>query len=137
MKRRTSIFIILAVALSLMLTTVSSAVEMRSSDQIKLYSMNATASTGSLNVEFSVRGTGLMDKIGCQSIYIYDMLTGDPVDSRFENDTNMSRTKASSHQNTIKFNGETGVRYRIVVTIFAEDGDGRDTRQQTFYVTGK
>ena len=32
---------------------------------------------------------------------------------------------------------EVGIRYKVKVTIFAEDSAGRDTRSQTFYVTGQ
>ena len=35
------------------------------------------------------------------------------------------------------FDSEPGVRYKVVITMFAENDEGRDTIEETFYVTGK
>ncbi len=78
-----------------------------------------------------------MDKVGCESIYIYKDTSSTPAGSRLEDDFGMSKTDASSHKNTISLPASAGVKYTVVVTIFAENSDGRDTRQETFSVTGK
>ena len=49
----------------------------------------------------------------------------------------MTRRFGASHTNSIYFDSEKGVEYKVVVTIFAEDDDGRDSRSKTFYVTGE
>lgn len=115
------------------------AVDTRASDQIKSYMMDAIVTTGSVNVEFSMNGKYIMDKIGCESIYLYKKVgtRWSYEDSRTEDDTGMSKTSKSSHANTITFSGTAGVDYMVVVTVFAENSAGRDTRSQTFYVTGK
>ena len=105
--------------------------------QIENYEINVTVSRGKINVEFSVDGISKMDKLGCESIYIYKDTSSTPAGSRLEDDFGMSKTDASSHKNTISLPASAGVKYTVVVTIFAENSDGRDTRQETFSVTGK
>ena len=78
-----------------------------------------------------------MDRIGCESIYIYDRSSGDLVESFDENDTGMSRSNTAKYANMITADCKVGTSYRVEVTIFAEDSAGRDTRSQTFYVTGQ
>lgn len=115
------------------------AVEMRASDQISAYDIGVTTSSGSIDVEFSVMGTGMMDKLGCQSIYVYrkDGTSWVYAGGRTESSTGMSKTNKAGHSNTISLSGTAGTQYRVEVTIFAENSAGRDTRSQTFYVTGK
>lgn len=109
----------------------------RASDQIRSYLMDAKSDEGNIYVNFSVTGTGGMDRIGCESIYIYDRNSGDLVESFDENDSGMSRSNTARYANMITANCEVGTRYRVEVTIFAENSAGRDTRSQTFYVTGQ
>ena len=54
-----------------------------------------------------------------------------------EKDSGMSRSNARAFSNDIEFDAEKGVEYKVVVTVFADDGSERDTRTRTFYVTGK
>lgn len=112
------------------------AAETRASDQISSYRMNAVVRNGSIIVEFSVRGNGRMEKLGCQSIYIYEK-NGNSwsfVESILEDDDGMSKTNSSSHTNTIYCGYEAGTEYKVVVTVFAENSAGRDARTKTFYV---
>ncbi len=137
MKRTRWISLFLMVALSLSLALPAFATEERASMQIENYEINVTVSRGKINVEFSVDGISKMDKLGCESIYIYKDTSSTPAGSRLEDDFGMSKTDASSHKNTISLPASAGVKYTVVVTIFAENSDGRDTRQETFSVTGK
>ena len=137
MKRTRWLSLFLMVALSLSLALPAFATEERASMQIENYEINVTVSRGKINVEFSVDGISKMDKLGCESIYIYKDTSSTPAGSRLEDDFGMSKTDASSHKNTISLPASAGVKYTVVVTIFAENSDGRDTRQETFSVTGK
>lgn len=119
-----------------MMTMVVSA-SARASDQIGNYLIKAKSDDGNIYVNFSVTGTGGMDRIGCESIYIYDRSSGDLVESFDEYDTGMSRSNTAKYANMITADCEVGTSYRVEVTIFAEDSAGRDTRSQTFYVTGQ
>ena len=121
------------------LTISAYAIENRASDQIALYDISVTPTSGTLNVKFSVSGTSMMEKIGCESIKVYEK-SGTQwtlVDSTDENDLGMSRYNSRSQKNTIQFDSESGVEYKVSVTIFAENSSGRDTRTRTLYVTGK
>ena len=111
----------------------------RASDQIDLYWMTTTSSDRQIHVEFNVEGTDTMDRIGCESIFVYESSGGRwvEVDHLDENDPGMSRSNTYRFANLVSVNCEVGVRYKVVVTVFAEDSAGqRDAREQTFYVTG-
>ena len=121
------------------LTISAYAIENRASNQIALYDISVTPTSGTLNVKFSVSGTSMMEKIGCESIKVYEK-SGTQwtlVDSTDEDDLGMSRYNSRSQKNTIQFDSESGVEYKVSVTIFAENSSGRDTRTRTLYVTGK
>lgn len=77
-----------------------------------------------------------MDRIGCESIEVYENVNGrwSWVDSLDEDDTGMSEINARKFANTIYIDGDIGVSYKVVATIFAEHDNGRDTRSETFYV---
>ena len=117
--------------------TMSVSAMARASDQISSYDIRVTASSGELKIYFSVFGAGLMNELGCESIYVYEVGNSIPVESWDEDDSGMTRKNGGAYSNTIYFDSEKGVEYKVVVTIFAEDDDGRDSRSKTFYVTGE
>ena len=53
------------------------------------------------------------------------------------NNARMFTKNARRYANVVSADCEVGVRYRVVVTIFAEDSASRDTRSKTTYVTGQ
>lgn len=132
-KRR---LLVLFMAVIFMFTMSVSAMA-RASDQIGSYDIDVAPFSDEIEVYFSVFGAGMMNKIGCESIYVYEVGDLTPVESFDEYDAGMSRRNGSSHTNSIYFDSEKGVEYKVVVTIFAEDDDGRDSRSKTFYVTGE
>lgn len=130
---------ICVIACILTLAIPASAAEYRASNQISEYNITVTPVSHALNVRFSVSGSGIMDKVGCESIDVYEK-SGSRwklTESWDEDDTGMSRYNSYSQMNTISCDGEAGVDYKVVVTIFAENDAGRDTRTKTIYVTGK
>lgn len=138
MKKNRLIALIMSCVCVFLLVVPSFAAEARASAQIKLYWMDVTTSPGNIIIQFSITGHTTMKKIGCESIQI-DAKWGDswiPVQSLDEDDEGMSRAGVA-HKNTIYCPGSAGWEYRVVVTLFAENDAGRDTRTQTFYVTGK
>ena len=80
-----------------------------------------------------------MDRVGCESIDIYlsDGSNWIKQESFDENDSGMSKRNVRRFANTVTADCEAGARYRVVVTIFAENSAGRDSRTQTFYLNGK
>lgn len=113
--------------------------DVRASDQIKAYMMDPIVTKGAVNIEFSITGKTIMNKLGCESIYLYEKSGSAWIyeDSMTENDPGMSTKNRVNHANTISFDGIAGVEYKVVITLFAENDAGRDARTQTFYVTGK
>ncbi|HIW17322.1 MAG TPA: hypothetical protein H9689_07630 [Firmicutes bacterium] len=109
----------------------------RASDQISAYAIDVTPLSGEVEVYFYVSGTGVKDKLGCESIYVYEVGNVIPEESWDEYDSGMARRNGAAYGNSIYFDSEKGVEYKVVVTIFAEDDDGRDSRSKTFYVTGE
>lgn len=89
--------------------------------------------SGYINVKASVYGNGLMDKLGCQSIYVYEE-SGDSwvlIDSDSESASNMCTSDSSRQAANKQYDTEKGKEYKVVVTIFAENNGVRDTRTRS------
>lgn len=141
MKTKKILSMILSIVFMVTLCTPVCAVESRASDQIAIYSMQVNPHPGYFSVIFSVTGPGYVDKLGCESIYLYKMVDSTwvpvPSQTKLENYSGMSRTNDYEHTNSIHCSSEIAVAYKIVVTIFSENSKGRDTRTQTFYAVGQ
>ena len=141
MKSKKFFSIVLSVICVVVLCVPVRAVESRASAQIASYAMDVYPKSGYFSVYFSVTGAGEADKLGCESIYVYKMVDYDWVlvekETKLEDDTGMSKENAYYYSNSIRCNWERGVTYKIEVTIFAENSDGRDTRSDVFYEVGK
>lgn len=133
-KRRILIFI----ATILCVATVIIPTFARASDQISGYWIDILAArNGGIAVEFSITGTGYVNKIGVESIRVYENrgTYWSLVEYPQEDDPGMSVTNDFAHGGTIYCNGTAGVEYKVAVTVFAENDAGRDTRSKTSYVT--
>lgn len=141
MKIKKIFSIILSIACMFVLCVPAVAGETRASAQIAAYELNTTPTSDKLEVFFSIIGSGKMDKIGCESIYVYKLVGSRWVavsdQTKLEDDDGMSATDAFFHTNQIYCDSEHGVAYKVIVTVFAENAKGRDTRSGTFYVTGQ
>ena len=139
MKKHRFIIFVCTFCCMLLLAIPTFAAEVRASDQIKQSSMGVSASQGTLEIKFSITGKGTMTKIGCESIDVYEIIGTrlSLVESLTEDDSGMSGTNTFSYKNTIYCDGTAGTEYKVVVTVFAENTAGRDSRTETFYVTGK
>ena len=71
MKRKKLYALILTIVCLLAFAIPSFASEPYASQQIMSYSISASSSNNYIDVEFDVTGAGRMEKIGCESIYIY------------------------------------------------------------------
>lgn len=139
MKKKGFFSLIIIIACFYTMASTSFAILTRASDQIHTYYIYVTPVTNEVEVNFMVSGNGMMDKIGCEQIEVYEKVgtKWEVVESLDEDDVGMSCFNEASYSNTLSCNTEKGVEYKVEVTIFAENDDGRDTRSQTFYVTGK
>ena len=136
MKTRNLCALFLAVVCALSLGAPAYA---RASAQIKTYNINAVSTGGQIAIRFSVAGTSEMENVGCESIRIYELTSygRKEVVTLDENDLGMSVRNQESFRNTIYQDVESGVQYLVYVTVFAEDENGRDTRDREFNITGR
>lgn len=139
MKKNKAIALLFALICIMSLATPVFATSTRASDQIKMYRIDTIVTEGAINIEFSITGKVIMNKLGCESIDIYrkDETVWVYDSGKTEDDYGMSLTNRGNHGNTITLSGTAGTEYKVIVTVFAEDDAGRDTRSKTFYVTGR
>lgn len=123
----------------MLLSMPAFAAENRASDQIGRHDIKVTALDGQIGIKASIYGNGPMNKLGCESIYVYWQYGSAWIsdDWLLEDDYNMYSTNTAAHMANYFFDSEPGVRYKVVITMFAENDEGRDTIEETFYVTGK
>lgn len=138
--KRTRVIASLCVLVCLMMMLLPThATEMRASDQISRYSIDVSSSSSEINIEMSVRGIGTSSKIGCESIKVYEK-SGSRwalAESLDEDDPGMSEKNTLFYLNVISCDCDPGTEYKVVVTIFAVNSAGRDSRTHTYYVTGE
>jgi hypothetical protein len=137
-KSRALVSMVLVYALFMLVSPFAAA---RASSQIDIYGMDVTSTgNGKIAIMFSVTGTNIMKRLGAESIYIYESNgTGWKLaDSYNANDSGMTASNVAKYGNTKYFYGNAGTKYKIEVTIFAEDKNGdSDFRSKTFYVTAQ
>lgn len=134
-KQKSRIRIVSALLLLACLLSISAHAATNASDQIFAYEAEAVAcGNGKIAIEFSIEGTGYMNNIGAKKIKIYED-NGRLVDVFLKSDEGMTISNKVSYGNTKYFYGTPGMRYEIVVIVFAEDDRGSDSRSLTVYVT--
>lgn len=100
--------------------------------------MNALpAGNGKIAVEFSMQGTGDMNAVGAESIIIYraDGYSWIKVVEFNRNDSGMIGTNRTYYGNTKYYQGIPEERYKVTVTLFAENDSGYDSRTENFIFT--
>lgn len=109
----------------------------RASDYIQYYRIDVFTSGQKINTEFSLDASGKMTKLGASSIKIYEYpySSENLVSTKTEYSTGMTTTNSYSYSNTITYTGESNTKYKVVVTIFARDASGSDSRTETYYVS--
>ena len=107
----------------------------RASDQIFAYDAEAVAcGGGKVAIGFSIEGTDIMNSLGASKIRIYEP-NGHLAEVFLKSDDGMTASNKIFYGHTMYFYGTSGVEYKIIVTVFAEDDNGSDSRNITCYVT--
>lgn len=137
MKKKWPIHILSVLLCMVMLCSVPAhAVEARASDRISHTTATLSkASNGDLSVFFSVRATGIMEKVGATSVAIQRNSGGGWV-TEYTFNTNNTPTLLVENSDwngmvltySPQFKGE---KYRAVVMIFVKDALGSSTQQLT------
>lgn len=110
------------------------------SAQLSRYSASAVAkSNGEIAVAFVVEGTGIMSKLGLDSVVLSEYSNGRwvEVETYDRNDFNKTRTNAVSYTDSISLDGESGTKYKIDVTVFATNASGTDYGEYSCTVTAR
>ncbi len=129
----------LVLVFMMLLSLGALAVDSKASDQINRYDIKVTPTTGYINVKASIYGTGQMDKIGCESIYVYEYRSAawTLVGHDDESDPDMYVEDLAGYLVNKQYDTRAGREYKVVVTVFAEKDGVRDTRTRTYTVTGE
>ena len=142
MRNKFKSFISMTLATLLLLTMLivsASAAEARASDLILNRSCIVTAAdSGKIAVNFSVTTSGIVSRLGAQSMKFYSQNGSSWTfeDSYGQYDSGMSISNNYTFDNTVYYQGTSGVKYKVVVTLFATNSSGTtDTRNYTLYVT--
>ncbi len=135
-KRSIRVAAVCCAVLLLLLAPVSAAVT--ASDYISGYFIDVyTANGNQIKTEFSVSATGKMTKVGAYEIRIYEQ-QGTKwvlVNTKNEFSAGMTETNSYGFTNTVTYTGQENTRYKVIVTIFARDASGSDSRTETHYAT--
>ncbi len=135
MNKKTIRIIALIVFLTLLLSTVAFA-SLDASAYIAMTNTWITRSGNTVKVNFTIVGTGLMDKIGVKYVYLYEkngydwdlVETFDYTDPDY--DDIMMDTDISGHAGYLPYSGYANKSYYADVRFYAERNGGSDTIQQ-------
>lgn len=110
------------------------AAEARASAWFTGYGASIVASgNGKINVEFRVVGTGTMTKLGASTIDIYKSNGAFVKTISYTTSGNeyMMKSNTAFHTGSVPYSGVAGQKYYAVVTFFAKNSSGSDTRSYT------
>lgn len=137
-KVKTYISLFLCACLVAACATVPASASAKASTIIASHSCEVTADEdGEIAVEFTVSAKNVVSRIGAEYIrfYVYDGGSWTLEKSYGMYNTGMSRTNSGTHSNTMYYQGQTGARYKVEVSLFAKATDGTsDSRSYTKYV---
>ena len=106
------------------------------SQYLSFYSAYISTSGNTINVNFVVRGTRIMDQIGATEIYLYEKTSSTGswtlvqtflyTDSAYASD--MMDSNASFKDDYVSYSGNSSYQYKAYVTVYAEKDGGSDSR---------
>lgn len=134
------VFLTIFIMFTFLEPSTATASVLRASEQITSYNTDVFATgSGELAIQASITGTGIMNSIGIKEIKIYKQSGKNWVlhDTLSKNNPNMYETNTFKYANTISYSGTAGTYYKVVVTVFAENANGSDSRTETHYITAK
>ena len=135
MNKKTIRIIALVFVLTLLLSTAAFA-DLNASAYIAMTNAWITRSGNTVNVNFSIVGTGNMDKIGVKYIYLYEK-NGDSWDlvktfsyTNSQYELIMMDTDIGAHAGYLSYSGSASKNYYADCRFYAERNGGSDTIQQ-------
>lgn len=132
-KRLFSLFCITFLIASLVTTANASSIQPYASDYLAKYTiaMGPGSNTGELLLAYSVVGTGNATTTGIKKIAVYKA-NGTYVTTIYGSTfNNLLGASTSYHGGTYTYKGVSGTSYYMLVTVYAGDSYGSDTRTVT------
>ena len=135
MKKRLTQILALSVLVVLCLSTTALATARRASLYLNVNS--AALSGGRVVIEFDVDATKTVSQVGAGCIVLQEKNSSGkwtnvayyyPVDY-----PDMVAYNRSSHEGSVTYYGTVGKQYRGIVTVYAKDANGEDSRDITTY----
>lgn len=135
MRNSTLRIITLVIILTLLMSTAAFA-SINASAYISATNTWITRSGSTVKVNFTIVGTGTMDKIGVKYVYLYEkngnswnlVETFDYTDSDYA--ATMMDSNSSGHAGYLPYSGYANKNYYADVRFYAEKNGGSDTIQQ-------
>ena len=137
MKKRLTQILALSVLVVLCLSTSTLAAPRRASLYLDDYYVNSAALSGRVVIEFDVDATKTVSQVGAGCIVLQEKNSSGkwtnvayyyPVDY-----PDMVAYNRSSHEGSVTYYGTVGNQYRGIVTVYAKDANGEDSRDITTY----
>ena len=129
-----SISVILVIVFLVSAPVHAFAAEARASAWLSGYGASVVAAgNGKIKIEFTVVGTGTMTKLGASLIYIYksDGTRVATISYATKGNEYMMGYNKAYHSGSVPYSGTAGQKYYAVVTFFAKNSSGSDTRSYT------
>lgn len=137
MRKKWPIHVLSVLLCMVMLCSIPThAAETRASDRISRTTVTLSkASNGDLSIFFSVRATGVMEKIGATSVAIQRSSGNDWVTEytfTTSNTSTLQRENSDQYGTVLTYSPRyTGVQYRAVVMIYVKDATGTSAQKLT------
>ena len=129
-----SISVILMIVFLVSAPVHAMAAEARASAWLSGYGASIVAAgNGKIKIEFSVVGTGTMTKLGASTIDIYKSngTFVKTISYTASGNGYMMGYNTAYHSGSVPYSGVAGQKYYAVVTFYARDSSGSDTRSYT------
>ena len=138
MRKKCVQVVVLAIVLTLLISTVASAA-MESSDYISATSAGIIRNGNTVTVNFYIAGVGMMDLIGVKYIYLYEknglnwslVKTFDYTDPLYA--TAMMQSNTNTKNGSVSYTGSAGKQYLASCWFYAEKDGGSDTFPHNAY----
>ena len=129
MKKRITSLVLVFIMITAIGSTALAAT--RASEYLASYSISLEAiGDGEMEIYYNVVGTGMMNKIGAQALYVDEYVNGSwtpYVTLTAANNSDFYGYNTPVHSGFAYFTGEPGVKYRVTLKAYASDSTGSDT----------
>lgn len=131
MTKRFVKIIAVVLMLTLCLSSTAFAVEARNSNYISTASASAFRSSNTITVNFSIRATGAMTKLGASMIEIKNSSGVTVKTFHAASTSGMTTSSATSFSGSVTYSGTAGEQYYAVVYFIASNSSGYGTTSRT------